>query len=97
MIKNILFDLDGTLINIDQEGFNKEYMDGAGNCFAKYGYDKNITIKLLWGAIVAIVHNDGVLTNEEIFCDYLEKNLNMIFRVEVLILYLQIQRFGKRL
>lgn len=77
MIKNILFDLDGTLINIDQEGFNKEYMDGVAQFFAKYGYDKNNTIKLLWGAIMVIVNNDGKCTNEEVFCNYLEKNLNM--------------------
>ena len=47
MIKNILFDLDGTLINIDQEGFNKEYVYQVSNYFVKYGYDRATSIKCL--------------------------------------------------
>lgn len=77
MIKNILFDLDGTLINIDQEGFNKEYVDRASNYFVRYGYDRNNVTKYLWGAIFAIVNNDGKVTNQEVFCTYLEKTLNI--------------------
>lgn len=77
MIKNILFDLDGTLINIDQEGFNKEYVYQVSNYFVKYGYDRATSIKCLWDGLIAAIKNDGSKTNEEVFSNYLGSTLGI--------------------
>lgn len=66
-IKTIFFDLDGTLLPMDQETFVKAYTKGLAAYMAPYGYDPEALIKGLWTGTGAMVKNDGRCTNEEVF------------------------------
>ncbi len=67
MIKGILFDLDGTLLPMDQDTFVKAYFKGLCGCVAAHGYKPDELVKFIWGGIASMVANDGSETNEEIF------------------------------
>ena len=47
-VKNILFDLDGTLLPMDQERFAHSYTKRLAAYMAPYGYDPELLIKALW-------------------------------------------------
>lgn len=69
MLKTVLFDLDGTVLPMDQDKFVKCYMTGLANYMAPYGYDPVLLIKSIWAGTAAMVANDGSATNEEVFWD----------------------------
>ena len=66
-ISTVLFDLDGTLLPMDQDEFIKVYAGGLARTVAKFGFDPTEVGKALWCGIVAMVKNDGNKTNEEVF------------------------------
>ena len=67
MIKAILFDLDGTLLPMDQEVFVKDYVGRMTAFLAPYGYDPQLYFKGLWAGTGAMVKNDGKALNEDMF------------------------------
>lgn len=67
MITTILFDLDGTLLPMDQEKFIQSYLGRMAKKLAPYGYDPDLLIKALWKGTGAMVKNDGSQTNEDLF------------------------------
>ncbi len=69
MIKTILFDLDGTLLPMNQETFVKAYLDGLAQKLAPLGYDKDLFIKGMWAGVAAMVKNDGSCVNQKRFWD----------------------------
>jgi len=71
MIKIILFDLDGTLLPMDQDTFAGAYVKGLATAAAPYGYEPNNFAKAVMAGTVAMVKNDGSKTNEEVFWDSL--------------------------
>ena len=67
MIKTVLFDLDGTLLPMEQEVFVKDYLNRLAMYMASYGYDpKNLAAAVMDG-VVAMVKNDGSKSNEQVF------------------------------
>ena len=68
-LKAVLFDLDGTLLPMDQDVFIKAYMGGLAAKMAPLGYDPNALVKAIWTGTGAMVQNDGTRTNEEVFWD----------------------------
>lgn len=68
-IKAILFDLDGTLLPMDQDVFIKEYLGGLVGVLAPRGYDPKAIAGALWKSTGAMVQNDGNKTNEAVFWD----------------------------
>lgn len=66
-IKTVFFDLDGTLLPMDQEAFVKAYTKSLAAYMVPYGYDPESLIKGLWSGTGAMVKNDGRCTNEEVF------------------------------
>lgn len=66
-IKAVLFDLDGTLLPIDQDLFIKSYFKGIGEKLAGYGYDSEKIVHTIWTATMAMIKNDGATSNEELF------------------------------
>ena len=66
-IKTIFFDLDGTLLPMDQEAFVKAYTKGLAAYMAPYGYEPEALVKGLWTGTGAMVQNNGKCTNEEVF------------------------------
>ena len=69
MITTILFDLDGTLLPMDQDAFLKAYLGGLAKKAAPHGYDPEKLVKYVWAGTGAMVNNDGSRINEEVFWD----------------------------
>ena len=67
MIRTILFDLDGTLLPMDQDKFVKSYLGRMARKMAPHGYDPELLVKAIWKGTGAMVMNDGSATNEEVF------------------------------
>lgn len=66
-MKAVLFDLDGTLLPMDQEVFVKDYLKRMAAFLAPHGYDSERFVKALWAGIGAMMKNDGKAKNEDIF------------------------------
>ena len=66
-IRAVLFDLDGTLLPMDQEEFVKAYLGLLGKRLAPKGYEFEKFIKVMWAGVGAMVKNDGTCSNEERF------------------------------
>ncbi len=67
MRKVVLFDLDGTLLPMDQDVFVKTYFKGLAQKLAPYGYQPEILVDAVWKGTAAMVKNDGSRTNEQAF------------------------------
>lgn len=67
MIKNYLFDLDGTLLPLDEKQFLDLYISLIGKKFYELGHHPEKTVKRLWVGTEAMVKNDGALSNEDVF------------------------------
>ena len=71
-ITTILFDLDGTLLPMDQDVFIKKYFGLLAQKLAPFGYDPEKLIQAVWAGTKAMVMNNGKVTNKEAFwitCD----------------------------
>ena len=66
-ITTVLFDLDGTLLPMDQNVFIKAYFGGLARRLAPFGYDPQKLIDSIWQGTAAMVKNNGDVTNEERF------------------------------
>lgn len=66
-IKYVLFDLDGTLLPMDQDAFMKIYFGNLAARLAPLGYEPKKLIDGIWAGTAAMVKNDGSCTNEEAF------------------------------
>ena len=67
MIKAVLFDLDGTLLPMDEEYFKKIYFGAVYKKIAYLGYTLDELLKVIWYGTKAMIQNDGSQTNEELF------------------------------
>lgn len=67
MKTTILFDLDGTLLPLNETLFLKLYFQSLGETFAQFGYAESKWTKGIWTGTQAMVENDGSMTNEERF------------------------------
>lgn len=67
MIKAVLFDLDGTLLPMDQEEFIKAYFGSLAKKLAPYGYNPDTFVPAIWTGTKAMMKNDGSRTNEQAF------------------------------
>lgn len=68
-MKTLLFDLDGTLLPMDQDLFIKAYFGGLVKKLIPHGYDSKALINGIWAGTGAMVKNDGAKTNEAVFWD----------------------------
>ena len=66
-VTTVLFDLDGTLLPMDQDRFAALYFQTLAQKLAPYGYDPEQLIQSIWAGIAAMVKNDGSRTNEGVF------------------------------
>ena len=66
-IKAVLFDLDGTLLPMDQDLFVKYYFGSLAKKLAPLGYEPEQLVAAIWQGTRAMVKNDGSRTNEEVF------------------------------
>ena len=68
-IKVVLFDLDGTLLPMDQDVFVKAYFGGIAKKLAARGYKPEELINAIWVGTKAMIKNVSQKTNEEVFWD----------------------------
>lgn len=68
-LKAVFFDLDGTLLPMDQNRFVTGYLQGLADKMEPLGYDPNTLKKAVWAGTLAMVKNDGTRINEAVFWD----------------------------
>ena len=68
-LKIVLFDLDGTLLPMDQDIFVKYYFGLLAKKLAPYGYEQEKLIKSVWAGTEAMIKNTGEKSNEAVFWD----------------------------
>lgn len=66
-ITTILFDLDGTLLPMDQDRFTEAYFKMLTKKLLPHGYEPKKLIDSIWVGTAAMVRNTGQQTNEEAF------------------------------
>ena len=67
MIHTVLFDLDGTLLPMDQDVFIGAYFKGISAAAAPHGYDPKALVEAVWKGTMSMIKNDGSCSNEEAF------------------------------
>jgi len=67
MLKAVLFDLDGTLLPMDQDEFVKAYFGRLAKHLKPFGYEEQSLISAIWAGTRSMVQNTGEVTNEEAF------------------------------
>ncbi len=73
MIKAILFDLDNTLLPMDEDKFTKGYFAILCKKLEPFGYNSETLVNTIWAGTNAMIKNDGTITNEEAFWRVFEK------------------------
>lgn len=68
-IKMILFDLDGTLLPMDQDAFIKKYFGLLAAKLASHGYEAVSLLDAIRTGTEAMVKNNGEKSNETVFWD----------------------------
>ena len=66
-LTTILFDLDGTLLPMDNDVFTKGYFRLLAAKLAPRGYEPKQLVDAIWAGTAAMVKNDGTQSNEEAF------------------------------
>lgn len=66
-ITTILFDMDGTLLPMDQEVFTKQYFKLLAKKMAPHNYKPEELIDGVWKGTSAMIKNNGSMSNEDAF------------------------------
>lgn len=70
MLQAILYDLDGTLLPMDNDYFTKVYLSLLAKTAMPWGYpDPEALIQAMWAGVKAMVTNDGSIPNQKAFWD----------------------------
>jgi FMN phosphatase YigB (HAD superfamily) len=67
MIKAIFFDLDGTLIDMDEPKFEEIYFGSLCAYLIPHGYDASQVKSAIFKGVGAMMFNESGLTNEDVF------------------------------
>lgn len=68
-LKVVMFDLDDTLLPMNQDAFTKKYLSLLAQTVAPHGYEPKQLVDGIWAGTAAMVKNDGSRTNEQAFWD----------------------------
>ena len=71
-MRTILFDLDGTLLPMDQKGFERAYFKSL--CSALPEVEPKLLIQAIWSGTHAMAANSGKQTNREVFAEQFTKD-----------------------
>ena len=74
----VLFDLDGTLLPMDQDLFIKHYFNQLAKKCLPFGVKPETLVDAVWAGTKQIVQNDGSATNEERFWTSFEQSLGPV-------------------
>ena len=75
MIKAVLFDLDGTLLPMDEEIFIKDYFTSLIKKISPHGYDPDQLVSGIWKATKSMMTNNGEKLNEHVFWEDFSKTM----------------------
>ena len=73
MIKAVLFDLDGTLLPMDEKIFIKDYFSALIKKISPHGYDPDQLVSGVWKATKSMMTNNGENFNEHVFWEDFSK------------------------
>ena len=76
-MKAILFDLDGTLLPLDEKLFVDIYFTELSKVFSEYNIESNKLVEAIWTATHEIIKNDEKRTNEEAFWEKFKSIINI--------------------
>lgn len=76
-MKAIFFDLDGTLLPLDEKLFVDIYFTELSKVFSEYNIESNKLVEAIWNATHEIIKNDGKRTNEEAFWEKFKSIINI--------------------
>jgi FMN phosphatase YigB (HAD superfamily) len=68
-MNTFLFDLDGTLLPMNQDDFIDSYFKGVARKMIPYGFDPKALIGMVWEGTKAMIGNDGSVLNYNRFWD----------------------------
>lgn len=74
MIQAVFFDLDGTLLPMDEKFFTKLYMKEIAEKLMPYGYEADKLVSSIMNGLVKMVSNTSSRTNEEVFWESFSKD-----------------------
>ena len=82
-MKAVLFDLDGTLLPMNEDNFLRGYFGGLYKHMAPFGFEKDSFVKAVWYGTDAMRKNDGTITCKDAFWKafsslYPDKNIDII-------------------
>lgn len=67
MLECVMFDLDRTLLYMDQIAFTKAYLGEIGEFMTRYGYEPSRLAKTIMSCTYEMIANDGSNTNYTVF------------------------------
>lgn len=76
-MKAILFDMDGTLLPMDEDEFTKGYFKLLAKKLCPLGLGGEELINAVWNGTKAMYKNDGTKTNEKVFWESFEKETKL--------------------
>ena len=76
-MKAIFFDLDGTLLPLDEKLFVDIYFAELSKVFSEYNIESNKLVEAIWTATHEIIKNDWKRTNEEAFWEKFKSIINI--------------------
>lgn len=77
MKKAILFDLDETLLAMDQEQFERAYFLALAKLLVDFNIPLATSLPVLKQSVWAMIQNQGLITNEHVFWAEFESGLNL--------------------
>ena len=87
MLKAVLFDLDGTLLPMNEKAFIAKYDRLVTTKYANLGYNYNEINKVFWEAFYEMYKNDGRKVNFDVFWDHLALRFGKEFLKEQHVVY----------
>ena len=83
MLTTVLFDLDGTLLPMELDGFLESYFALLTKKLSAHGYNPHKLMDGMWEGLMAMIGNDGSRTNEEAFFDTFSKEVGRNARADL--------------
>ena len=73
MIKVVMFDLDGTLLPMDQDAFVKACFGGLAKKLLPFGYEPTTVVEAFRHGVGAMIKNDGKKNKQNSFLECFSK------------------------
>lgn len=75
MLKCVFFDLDGTLLPLDQDVFIAAYFADLRKYIGSHGFSEEEFFATFYKAVISMVENNGEATNEDAFWSVMESEI----------------------